>query len=101
MPKTSSLDDLQKELMKDPEYVRAYYKLTPFNDLLTQIINRRHEINITQKEIAKKMKTNQSAVSRLFNDTSNPRLKTIADLADAMDCYVELELIPYPNIHKE
>lgn len=94
--RTSSLSELKAELMKNAEFAREYYKQSPYNELLVQAINRRHEVNITQVEIAKRMKTKQSAVSRLFNDTSNPRLKTIVGLADAMDCYIELKFTPYP-----
>ncbi len=77
--------DLHKELMKNPEFVKAYNNLAPEYALIEAIINARINKNISQKMLAKRLGTGQSAVSRLESGTYNPSLKFLQKLAKALE----------------
>ena len=75
MGKTSvSFEQVKAELMKSPEFRKEYDKLAPRYDVINQIIEARKEQNMTQEELAKRMKTQKSNISRLESGNYNPSL---------------------------
>jgi ribosome-binding protein aMBF1 (putative translation factor) len=84
----------RKELMKDPEVVRAYQELQPEFAIIRRIIQARIEEGITQKDLAKRMKTKQSAISRLESGRANPSLNFLQRLAKALDARLEIRFLP-------
>lgn len=82
LPKYS---DLHKALMKNPEFVKAKKETEPEYQLIRSILNKRLEKNISQKMLAKRMGTGQSAVSRLESGEYNPSFKFLQKLAKALD----------------
>lgn len=76
--------------MKDPEFRRAYDELQPEFALISKLIELRNSQGLTQKQIAKKLGTKQSAISRLERGTLNPTLKTFFKLAKALDAKVKI-----------
>ena len=75
----------RRELMKDPEFLKAYKKLEPEYALIRAIIESRIKINISQKILGKRLGTGQSAVSRLESGTYNPTFKFAQKLAKALE----------------
>ena len=61
MASSSEIHDI---LNQDEEFKNEYDRLKPRYDLIAQIINARHEQKITQAEMAKRMGTNKSNISR-------------------------------------
>ena len=57
--------ELKEKLMKDPEFVKEYNKLETEFQIAGQMIEARIKQNITQEELAKKVKTGQAVISRL------------------------------------
>jgi ribosome-binding protein aMBF1 (putative translation factor) len=45
--------------------------------------------NLTQKQLAERMKTSVSAISRLESGSRNPTLETLGKLAEALDFHEE------------
>lgn len=88
-----TLKDLSLELHKDPEHEREYRRKKPFYDLMLEIINRRNALGLSQKELAERMGTHQSAISRIQSAESNPRLGTIIEIAEALDATVEIKFV--------
>lgn len=80
--------------MKDPEVVKAYQELQPEFEIIEKIIRSRIEEGITQKELAKRMKTRQSAISRLESGRANPSLSFLQRLAKALDARLEIRFLP-------
>ena len=74
----------KKELMKDPGVRKAYQEFQPEFAIIREIIRARVERGITQKKIAVKMKTKQSAISRLESGRANPSLNFLKRLATAL-----------------
>lgn len=84
--------ELKADLLKDPEFKREYDKLGPRYELIASIIEKRIEKDLSQKELAKKMNTKQSAVSRLESGDYNPSLDFIQKVAEALDSKVEIKI---------
>jgi transcriptional regulator with XRE-family HTH domain len=98
----STLRDLNAQLHKDPEFRREYRRQKPYYDLILEVIRRRRELNLTQKELAKMVGTHQSNISRIESGEHNVRLGTLIEIADALEAGVEIRLVPYFDVdHSE
>jgi len=84
----------KKKLFKDPEFIKAYHQLDPEFAVIEAVIRARIKKGMTQKAIARKMKTKQSAISRLESGTANPSLNFLKRLAEALNSRLEIRLIP-------
>ncbi|OGM55963.1 transcriptional regulator [Candidatus Woesebacteria bacterium RIFCSPHIGHO2_12_FULL_44_11] len=79
-----SWKDFQKELMKNPEFVREYKKLEPKYKLISQLIGARLKKGLTQKELAQKIGTKQSAIARIEAGNVNPTVNFLEKVAQAL-----------------
>ncbi len=84
----------RKQLMKDPDVVKAYQELQPEFAIIKKIIEARVKRGVSQEKLAEKMETKQSAISRLESGTANPSLNFLKKLAKALDSRLEIRLIP-------
>lgn len=94
MPKYYTVNELKKELFKNPKVRNAYNDLQPEFAIVQAIIDARVKNKITQEELAKRMGTGQAVISRLENANAKPSLSLIQRLADALDLKVELKFSP-------
>ncbi|KXS47262.1 MAG: helix-turn-helix domain-containing protein, partial [Halanaerobium sp. T82-1] len=67
--------DLKNQLFESEEVKEEYEKLNVMYEIKKQIIRYRIENNLTQKELADRIGTKQSAISRLENDDYNPSVE--------------------------
>ena len=74
--------DLHKEWMKNPKYVEEYNKLEPEFALARAFIKARIDAGLTQAELADKMHTKQSVVSRLESGKFLPSISTLKRFAE-------------------
>ncbi|MDO8663464.1 MAG: helix-turn-helix transcriptional regulator [Candidatus Wildermuthbacteria bacterium] len=72
--KNKAHKQLKRELLKDKKIKYVYEKLGPEFAVIEMIIRKRIERGLSQKELAKKIGTKQSAISRLESGTYNPSL---------------------------
>ena len=73
------------ESMKNPKIREVYKKLEPEYAIIRAIIDARINKNISQKMLAKRLGTGQSAISRLESGTYNPTFKFAQKLAKALE----------------
>jgi len=83
---------LKKELLKDKKIRYAYDKLGPEFIVIEMIIKKRIERGLSQKELAKKIGTKQSAISRLESGTYNPSLSFLQKVSEALDSRLKISL---------
>jgi len=76
---------LKKELLKDKRTLSEYESLSAEYSLISQIIKARLKSRLTQKELALKIGTKQSAIARLEAGRANPTLSFLKKLASALD----------------
>ncbi|MBU0476445.1 helix-turn-helix transcriptional regulator [Patescibacteria group bacterium] len=87
-----SYKQLKTELLKNKEIKRAYEGLGFEFVLIEMIIKKRIEKGLTQGELARRIGTKQSAVSRLESGNYNPSLFFLQKVADALDARLEISL---------
>lgn len=79
-----SYEDDLKEQLKDPEFKREYDRLEPRYALIRKLIEARIKKKFTQKELAGRMKTKQSAIARFESGEVNPTFDFAQKLAEAL-----------------
>lgn len=80
----SKWEDLEKELLSDPETKGEYDRLAPRYEVISQLIEARAKKGLTQRELAKKVGTKQSAIARLEGGNVNPTLDFLGKIAEVL-----------------
>jgi DNA-binding XRE family transcriptional regulator len=84
--------EVKELLMKDEEFKMEYEKLKPRYDVISQIIEARTSQNITQEELALRVGTQKSNISRLESGTYNPSLDFLTKVARSLGKEVQVTL---------
>ncbi len=89
-------DDVKKEALTDTDVREEYEKLKPIYELRKKLTALRKESGMTQEELAEKLHTKKSNISRLesVNSKSSPRLSTIEEYAHAMGYELKINFVP-------
>jgi transcriptional regulator with XRE-family HTH domain len=69
-----------------------YERLRPRYDLVSKIRNARKELNITQEELALRIGTKKSNISRLESGNYNPTINFISKVAKGLGKEIHIEL---------
>ena len=89
----TTLDEYKAEQMKNPEFKKAWDDLEPEFELLGSMIKARERKKISQAELAKRLGTKQSAISRLERGAfSKATVETLKKIADALDSTLVIKL---------
>lgn len=84
-------NELKKELLKNPEFKKLYEESEPEYQIARAVIRARIEKGYTQKDLAKKLNTTQSVVSRLENAGSSSSISFLKRLAKALDTSLQVQ----------
>ncbi len=79
-----SFEEMKEEMLKDEAFEAEYEKLKPRYEAVEQIIRARKEQNITQSELAKRVGTQKSNISRLESGNYNPSLDFLVKVAESL-----------------
>lgn len=79
-----SFEEMKSDMLKDGEFKIEYEKLKPRYEMIEQIIRVRREQNITQAELAKRVGTQKSNISRLESGNYNPSLDFLVKIAESL-----------------
>jgi len=77
----STYKNLKKRLLKNKNIKKEYERLRPEYKVLDKIISLRLKSNLTQKTLANRLNTKQSAISRLERGMINPTMTFLNKLA--------------------
>lgn len=80
----------EKEALKDPELRAEYDKLQSEFAMIQAVIDIRVKKGVTQKELAQKIGTKQSVISRLESGRANPSVAFLKKLAQALNSHLEI-----------
>ncbi len=83
-------EDVKKQLLQNLEVQKEYENLKVLYDIKSEIIRLRLEQGLSQKELADKIKTKQSAISRLESGEYNPSIELLAKVANALGKELEI-----------
>ncbi|MBU7008888.1 helix-turn-helix transcriptional regulator [Phosphitispora fastidiosa] len=83
--------DIKNQLLQNPEVKDEYEKLKVLYDIKREIIKLRIEQGLSQKELAAKVGTRQSAISRLESGEYNPSIEFLNKVAHALGKELEVK----------
>lgn len=66
-----------------------------FAAIADKVADRRIAMNMSQRELAELCGTTQSAIARLERGGRPPRIDTLLRIAEALDCDLQVELVPH------
>jgi transcriptional regulator with XRE-family HTH domain len=95
--KRPDLKHFKSEILKNEKDNALYEKLEPEYSLLDELIAARQAAGLTQEQIAKRMGTQKSNISRFENSLlqrPSPTLETLEKYAAALNCHLEIRVIP-------
>jgi ribosome-binding protein aMBF1 (putative translation factor) len=78
------LEDIKEKLMQDTDFRAEYDRLLPRYEAISQIINERGRQKISQQELAKRIGTQKSNISRFESGDYNPSLDFLSKLAHGL-----------------
>lgn len=91
--KHRDFDNFLKESLKNSEFKAEYDKFQPEFAVIRAIIRARVQRGITQKELANKVGTKQSVISRLESGRANPTVSFLKKLAQALNFHLEIKFV--------
>jgi predicted transcriptional regulator len=65
-----------------------------FANIADKVAERRLEMNLSQRELAERCGTTQSAIARLERGGRPPRIDTLLRIAEALECELVVDLVP-------
>lgn len=77
--------ELKLELLQNKTVKKEYDRLTPRYKIISELISARLKNGITQKELAQKIGTKQSAIARFEAGNVNPSLGFLEKIAEVMN----------------
>jgi len=89
----ANFSEVKELLMRDPNFKVEYEKLKPRYDIISQIIEYRKSQNLSQEELASRVGTQKSNISRLESGTYNPSLDFLIKVAQSLGKTVKVTLI--------
>lgn len=84
-------DRYKQRLLKNPEFKILYEESRPEFEITRAIIRARIENKITQKELAKRMNTTQSVISRVEQAKTSPSISFLKRLAAALNTSLSVQ----------
>ena len=85
--------DFHNEQMKDPEFRKAYDDLEVEFQIINDLIRKRIKNDISQKELARKIGSDQATISRLETGNYNPSIKFLKKVAEAVGGKLKVTII--------
>jgi len=81
----------KKQLMKNPAFKKAYEESEVEYQIARAIIRARIENGYTQKQLAKKLNTKQSVISRVENAKTTPSISFLKRVASVLDASLQVQ----------
>ena len=96
MTKRPTLDKVRAKALKDPKVKAEYDALSTAFEMKREMIALRKRAGLTQEQMAEKLGTKRSNISRLesLNSSVSPRLATIEDYARVLGYSIRVGFEP-------
>jgi len=100
-PKGDSFGKVFEKFSKDPAFLKAKRAVNPFFQIVENVVAKRIELGLSQKDLAARAKTHQSRISKIESGEHDIRLSTLISIAEALDCEVCIQFVPFSSGKKE
>ena len=77
--------DIQRKLTQSRRYREAHDRLAPFEQIARVVIMRRAQLGLSQQEVAERMGTTASVISRIESGQHRTSTETLRRLAEALE----------------
>ena len=91
--KLINFEDHKRELLKNKEVKKLYDEMEYEFTLINAILEQRNKKGVTQKQLAEKMGTKQSAIARFESGNSNPTLSFLKRLSEALGLELSIKVV--------
>jgi ribosome-binding protein aMBF1 (putative translation factor) len=81
----TAADSSRRRQHKNPAYRTAQQRLAPYEGIARFVIMRRAELGLTQAQLAERMRTSHSAISRVESGQHRTSVATLERLAQALE----------------
>lgn len=89
-------EDYKKHIREtNPVVAQDLDEIEMISQIVTAMISRRHDLNLTQRDLAKLCNIPQSSLARIESGSTAPNLKTLSKIFNNLD----LTLIAQPKSH--
>jgi len=88
----AKLEDIQSRLMEDEEFKAEYERLKPRYELIKQFVAARKRLHITQEELAVRVGTKKSNISRFESGACNPSLDFVTKVAHSLGKEIHISM---------
>ena len=92
------MDDLDRSIaraaLRNPEFADLYDRGYQAFHIGARLKLAREDAGLTQAQVAERLRTHKSAISRMENHAEDIRLSTLQRYAQAVGCILKLELMP-------
>lgn len=85
---------IAEEAARDPEFAEGYERRFQAFRIGVMLKGAREAAKLTQSEVARRLGTHKSAISRMENHAEDIRLSTLQRYAEAVGCFLDLHLRP-------
>ncbi|MDR4504895.1 MAG: helix-turn-helix transcriptional regulator [Candidatus Scalindua sp.] len=85
-------DYIKKRKVRDPEFAKNFESGYEQFKIGVMLKTAREEAGLTQEELAKKLHTKKSAISRIENHAEDIKLSTLEKFANALGKHLKLEV---------
>ena len=82
----------KRQILKDKVIRKSYKELGPEFEIITLLIKKRLIRGLSQAELAKRIGTKQSAISRFESGTYNPTLDFLQKIANCLDSELKISI---------
>lgn len=82
---TSVADSKRRRTRDNADYREAQERLAPYEQLARIVIRRRMDLGLTQQELAERMGTSHSAISRMESGQHGTSVRTLQRLAESLE----------------
>ena len=86
-------EEIKKTILKDADVKKVYDSLEVEYQIIGDLVRLRNKRKITQKQLANKIGTTQSALSRFEMGSINPTFKFLKKIAIALDTKLSVSFI--------
>lgn len=83
--KLYTFEDHLNESLKDPEFKKVWKETEPEYLLAKELIKKRLQKRMSQRDLAKKLKTSQAVISRIETMSANPSLSLLKRIANVLE----------------
>ncbi|OGC69242.1 hypothetical protein A2415_00160 [candidate division WWE3 bacterium RIFOXYC1_FULL_39_7] len=88
--KLYTFEDHLKESLKDPDFRKVWEESEPEYLLARDIIKKRIEKKMSQRDLAKKLKTSQAVISKIETMNANPSLFLLKRIAKVLEADLQV-----------